>query len=325
MEHRTVALPAGTYEQAKAMIGTRSGRRYAEGPVNPAMIKYFCCAVEDGNPSYWDEEFATKQWGAIIAPPAMLVHWLLPAPWHPGERSGGELTPLVLRTQVPLPGDTIINVGVDYQYLRPVRVGDRLSMVEELTGVSELKTTRLGVGHFVDTRTTYYNQHDDVVGIENNTLYRFSARRPVHAHASSERPSPPVAHDRIPGPSLAIDLRRMVLNVGACWDLFPGHYDPIYAQSNGHQSAFANTTLILSFADRIVTDWAGPRAWISRRKLTMSRPVYLGDVMSGHGAVLARRRTDQRDLTDVVIHIETQRGVCATATATVELVNPLDE
>lgn len=169
------SLVMGSYDQARALVGRMTAVSVSSGPVNEAMIKYFASAAEDSNPSYWDEEFADAQWGSIISPPSMLVHWVVPPPWSPGEPSGGHLAPQILMTKVPLPGDTIINVSVDYTYHRPVRIGDRLKMVEELVDVSAEKTTQLGAGHFVTTSATYYTQDDDIVATQTNVLFRFSA------------------------------------------------------------------------------------------------------------------------------------------------------
>jgi acyl dehydratase len=80
-------------------------------------------------------------------------------------------------TRVPLPGDTVVNISVDYSYLRPVRVGDRLRMVEELIDVSPEKTTRLGTGHFVTTSATFSvpagAAADEVVATQTNVLFRY--------------------------------------------------------------------------------------------------------------------------------------------------------
>jgi acyl dehydratase len=163
----------GSYADAKAQVGRIRQVLVSAGPVNEAMIRYFASASEDANPSFWDDAFAAEQWGGAISPPAMLVHWVLPPPWSPGEPSGGQLAPPVLMTRVPLPGDTLINVSVDYTYHRPVLVQERLHAVEELVDVSEEKTTRLGVGHFVTTAATFFVSGDEVVATQTNVAYRF--------------------------------------------------------------------------------------------------------------------------------------------------------
>ena len=165
------AIEFGTYEDARALIGTRTEPREGEAHVNWGMIKHFCALVEDGNASYWDLEFAEREWGGIVSPPGMLMTWVMPIEWKPGAPK-----PVPLLTgRVPLPGDTIINVSNDTELLRPVLVGDRLSVTEELAEVSDEKTTRLGTGHFVTTVTTYRRQDGEVVGIMTNVLFRFTA------------------------------------------------------------------------------------------------------------------------------------------------------
>lgn len=168
-------LVIGTYAEAKAQVGQLRQVLMSAGPVNEAMIKYFASASEDANPSFWDDTFATEQWGATVSPPAMLVHWVLPPPWSPGEPSGGHLAPPVLLTRVPLPGDTVINISVDYTYHRHVLVHERLHAVEELVDVSEEKTTRLGVGHFVTTTATFFTSRDEVVATQTNVALRYRA------------------------------------------------------------------------------------------------------------------------------------------------------
>jgi acyl dehydratase len=163
----------GTYADAKAQVGRMRQVMVSAGPVNEAMIRYFASASEDGNPGFWQDDFAAEQWGAVISPPAMLVHWVLAPPWSPGEPSGGRLAPPMLMTLVPLPGDTLINVSVDYTYHRPVLAGERLHAVEELVDVSEEKTTRLGVGHFVTTAATFLTAGDEVVATQVNVALRY--------------------------------------------------------------------------------------------------------------------------------------------------------
>lgn len=173
----TQDLKIGIYEDARALVGTVRQVSEASGPVNEAMIRLFASVSEDANRSYWDDGFARKQWGGVVSPPSMLVHWVLPPPWSPGEASGGPLAAPILMASVPLPGDTLINISVDYSYLRPVRVGDRLRMVEELVDISPEKTTRLGTGHFITTSATFYVQDDEVVATQTNVMFRYDSGR----------------------------------------------------------------------------------------------------------------------------------------------------
>ena len=160
----------GTYEEGLKMIGAKSEVRYSESEINWPMIKYYCALVEDANPSFWDSEFARSQWGGLIAPPGMLQVWLSRIQWKPG----GVTPSPSLADSIPLPGDTLINVSTEAEFLRPMRIGDQLSVVDEVMAISPEKTTRLGTGHFVTTVATYRNQRGEVVARNTNQLFRFS-------------------------------------------------------------------------------------------------------------------------------------------------------
>lgn len=110
---------------------------------------------------------------------------------------------------------------------------------------------------------------------------------------------------------LEITLRRLVHNAGAAWDLFPGHHDRDYARANGHPDVFANTSLLLAVVDRMVTDWAGPRARIVRRSLTMGLPVHAGDSLQASGIVTELRRDGDLRVVDIETEFSTARGRCA--------------
>jgi acyl dehydratase len=168
-------LTFGTYEDALRLVGVASEPRTARTPVSGARIQLFAAMVHDGNRSYWDAEFARQRWGGLLAPPALLMGWLIPPPWEPPGRPPA--ASLVLR--VPLPGTTFINAANDVEFLEPIIEGDRLTVVEELVSVSPEKQTRLGVGHFVQTLETYRRQDGTVVARCRNTLFRFTPRAPA--------------------------------------------------------------------------------------------------------------------------------------------------
>lgn len=170
-------LAFGTYEEARAWIGRRSEVYVADVPVDESRSKYYCTLAEDGNPSYWDANWARRHWGGLITPPGLLMTWVMPLQWDP---AGKRESPL-LAMKVPLPGDTIINTGTDTEFFRPVYIGDRITVIDEVVDVSEEKSTRLGVGHFVVTDGSFYNSAGELVGRNRNTLYRFKVHAKVEA------------------------------------------------------------------------------------------------------------------------------------------------
>lgn len=165
-------LAFGTYEDALRMVGAASEPRTAAAAVSGARIQLFAAMVHDGNRSYWDAEYARQRWGGLLAPPALLMGWLIPPPWQPPQQGTTRPAGLVLR--IPLPGTTFINAANDVEFAAPIVEGDVLTVVEELVSVSPEKGTRLGVGHFVETLETYRRQDETVVAKCRNTLFRFT-------------------------------------------------------------------------------------------------------------------------------------------------------
>lgn len=121
-----------------------------------------------------------------------------------------------------------------------------------------------------------------------------------------------------------IDYQRVVMNPGATWDYFPGHYDPEYARRDGHPTIFVNTMHVAGFVDRVATDWAGPYARVVRRKVTLMGSIYAGDSMIARGAVVGKRfdtgGAAPRYLVDLEIAVFNQRDeLCCPAEVTLEL------
>jgi acyl dehydratase len=160
----------GSYDDALAMVGVSTEPRVAGTVVSAARIQLFAAMVHDANPAYWDTAFATRMWGGLLAPPAMLMGWLIPPPWVPA--SEPPVASIALR--VPLPGTTFINASNDAEFGEPIVEGDRLTVVEEVISVSPEKQTRVGKGHFVETRDTYRRDDQTVVARNTNTLFRFT-------------------------------------------------------------------------------------------------------------------------------------------------------
>jgi acyl dehydratase len=114
-----------------------------------------------------------------------------------------------------------------------------------------------------------------------------------------------------------ISYQRVVMNSGATWDYFPGHYDPNYAANQGHPGIFVNTMHLAGFADRIATDWAGPQSRVVRRKMRLAGSIYAGDTMVGRARVLAKPAPG---LVDLLIDIANQRGeLCCPVELTLQL------
>jgi acyl dehydratase len=162
-------LAFGTYQDALAWVGYRTEPVTADVPVEIGLVKAYAAMLEDPTPTWWDEGFSRKIWGHQIAQAGLLIAVFSPLRWYPDK------TPLItVSARVPLPGATLINAGTEQTFERPLRVGDRLTMVEEVTSVSELKKTRLGTGHFVVTTAYYTDSDGEPVARNVNTLFRYT-------------------------------------------------------------------------------------------------------------------------------------------------------
>lgn len=95
--------------------------------------------------------------------------------------------------------------------------------------------------------------------------------------------------DAPPAIELEVSLLRATMHVGAGRDFMRDHYDVEHARAGGHPTIFVNTFFHQSLADRLVTDWAGPRARLMRRQLRMLAPLYVGSRARASGVVAACR------------------------------------
>jgi acyl dehydratase len=130
--------------------------------------------------------------------------------------------------------------------------------------------------------------------------------------------------DALPRVDDDITYRRVIMNPATTWDYFPGHHDPEYARAQGQPTIYVNTMHVLGFADRVVSQWAGPRSFLVRRKVSTLASVYAGDTMVGTGHVAATRREERqgyvRCLVDLELEVGNQHGDrCAVVAATIAL------
>ena len=161
----------GPYEDGLAAIGMRSEVYGDEFPISNPTAQLFCGQLKDTNPSYWDEDFARKIWGGLIAPFSLLWAFGHRMPWKPNsaERS------ISIFLQIPLPGNSAINASTEATYFKPLKIGDRLHGYDEIIAIGPEKTTKLGTGHFVTGLSSYFNQNEELIGTVKNVVFRYIA------------------------------------------------------------------------------------------------------------------------------------------------------
>ncbi|MES5819114.1 bifunctional MaoC family dehydratase N-terminal/OB-fold nucleic acid binding domain-containing protein [Streptomyces sp. RG80] len=147
-------------------------------PVNAPMIRHWCEAMGDTNPSYSGPD--------AIAPPTMLQAWTMGGlSGHTGRSSAYD----ELLTLLDEAGCTsVVATDCEQEYVRPLRPGDEITFDAVIESVSSRKTTKLGIGYFVTSRM------DIRVGPDLAGTHRFRILK--YAPARTRRPERPETTER---------------------------------------------------------------------------------------------------------------------------------
>jgi acyl dehydratase len=125
-------------------------------------IRRFAVAVEDNNPVYFDEEYASKtRHGGTIAPPTMIFELNHNIEEELSEEDGGHAH---FFHMLPSFKPAFIRGGNEYEFLQPARPNDRITIKQEISRIYT-KEAKAGQLIFVVTKNTYSNQNGEVLGI----------------------------------------------------------------------------------------------------------------------------------------------------------------
>jgi hypothetical protein len=84
MANPTEATGATLQELCAPLLNRWGAYRLTRDPITATAIQRFCEVAQDGNPVYWDEEFARRsRFGRLIAPPQSLFAMTFAAWWTP--------------------------------------------------------------------------------------------------------------------------------------------------------------------------------------------------------------------------------------------------
>ncbi|MFK8047033.1 MAG: hypothetical protein AB8B81_01240 [Halioglobus sp.] len=126
------------------------------------------------------------------------------------------------------------------------------------------------------------------------------------------------AGDELPSIDIPITLQRLVMEAGANRDLSLMHHDGDVARATGAPDAFANTYFLMGMFERLMRDWAGPKARI--RKIGPLRMMIfnaVGDTVSFKGLVESIDAAAGTVALDM--WVESDRGKTVTAKAVLDL------
>ncbi len=188
----------------RAYVGADIGApEVGEDPVNEPMIRHWCQALGDANPAYTDPERAKRSvHEGIVAPPTMLQAWVLQGidmaiPGALPMNKQRELHALLSEYGYT----SVVATDTEQTYERYLQPGDQISATTVIESVSEEKATALGIGYFIDTRTTFRDQDGAEVGSMTFRVLKFKPSQPPQvatADAAPARPKrlrAPRAHD----------------------------------------------------------------------------------------------------------------------------------
>lgn len=122
--------------------------------------------------------------------------------------------------------------------------------------------------------------------------------------------------ETLPEVVMPVTLSLCVLDAAATRDFFPGHHDRDYARGQNVRDVYLNTMFFHGFVDRVAGDWAGPDAWLLRRRLDMTAPVCVGDTMRTKARVVRHYQDEGHGLVEVEVQVLTEHGLGAKASLT---------
>jgi acyl dehydratase len=156
----------GVRREWAGKVVARSEGRY---PVEYDPIRRYCHMVGDTNPLFLDPDLARQgPHGDVVVPLPLVAYFAGNGPWP--RRSVGPSLARGFTYGVPTPGDRGINMSTVWNYLEPVRVGDRLR-AEVRIGDVFVKPIRIDpLAVWIVTEIRVSNQRDAVVAVGGNTV-----------------------------------------------------------------------------------------------------------------------------------------------------------
>jgi acyl dehydratase len=125
--------------------------------VELGKVREFARAIKDDNPIYSDETLARREAGGIMAPPTFLMTLGF---WDDGRG----------RPKLDMDLRRVLHGEQEFEYLKPIHVGDALTAVSKIENVFEKAGSRGGTMSFGVTATEYRNQKGELVAISRSTV-----------------------------------------------------------------------------------------------------------------------------------------------------------
>jgi acyl dehydratase len=152
-------------DELKSWIG-REAHYPAREELGRASIRYFALALGDPNPLYVDDDYAKEAgYPSVIAPPTLICETCQYA--HQAPNADGYIGH---EWHLPVPASRLIRAGNEYEFMRPVLPGDRISVTWTLEDIAERSSSRGGTQLFVSSVARYRDADGKIVAINRETI-----------------------------------------------------------------------------------------------------------------------------------------------------------
>ncbi|QTH21357.1 MaoC family dehydratase N-terminal domain-containing protein [Rhizorhabdus wittichii] len=164
-------------EDVLRLIGRPQYVSGAGMPADRGHVRAMGAAVENANPTWWDDGAAEDLLGAAYCPATMLAAWGRPELWEPGraEPLRALQAHFDLKDLLGFPASMAVSYTTSFH--RPVASGDRLRTQQVLRRISDPKTTKMGRGRFWTIEMQYLDERSDLVGVESYEFFGFGKER----------------------------------------------------------------------------------------------------------------------------------------------------
>jgi uncharacterized OB-fold protein/acyl dehydratase len=193
-------------KKLEAFVGVETGPpQVAPDRVNETMIRHWCHVLADENPAYTDPEAAARSvHGGLVAPPTMLQSWILAGyDMALGKEEPGDKQNELHRLFDEHGYTGVVATNCEQEYTRYLRPGNQVVATTVIEDISEQKATALGIGYFINTRTTFRDEKGEDVGWMTFRVLKFESSQQPQAEESGgaampakpKRMRPTLGHD----------------------------------------------------------------------------------------------------------------------------------
>ena len=162
------------HSKVAKLVGQESGAIRALDAVSKSDVRHWCELLGDPDPDYHEK---IKR-GEKTVPPPMLMAWTMDPLWPPKEKAQ-EPHEKLAKIFDEAGYSAATGIGLDQEFVRPVKIGDRLSFKVKILDVSsDEEETKLGKGYRLRLLYTFLNKKGRVVSKQTQTVLRYQTLTP---------------------------------------------------------------------------------------------------------------------------------------------------